>query len=124
MGRSPLYRAGIVVIAACIVVPIVSALAFALAMPDTVPLHFDFEGNVNRWGSRWELLVIGLIMALVNAMMLACYIGAERLKALNLLNAPGRDDVRTGRIILAIAAVFIVIVHFAVLGLIASTALG
>lgn len=31
------------------------------AIPSKVPLHWDIDGAVNRYGSKWELLLIGLI---------------------------------------------------------------
>ena len=27
-------------------------------LPNEVPAHFDGSGNVDRWGSRWELLIL------------------------------------------------------------------
>ena len=30
----------------------------AMPLPDRVPLHFDFAGNPNRWGSPWELFAV------------------------------------------------------------------
>jgi len=34
----------------------------AVPLPDRVPLHFDFAGNPNQWGSAWALL--GLVVGL------------------------------------------------------------
>lgn len=34
-------------------------------LPNEVPAHFDGSGNVDRWGSKWELLIlpgIGIVM--------------------------------------------------------------
>ena len=49
-----------------IIVPVV-LLSF---LPDTVPLHYDFQGNIDRYGSKYELLIfpaIALIMELLFA---------------------------------------------------------
>lgn len=27
-------------------------------LPNEIPAHFDGSGNVNRWGSKWELLIL------------------------------------------------------------------
>ncbi|MER2029901.1 MAG: DUF1648 domain-containing protein [Solibacillus sp.] len=27
-------------------------------LPNEVPVHFDGSGNVDRWGSKWELLIL------------------------------------------------------------------
>jgi len=34
-------------------------------LPDLVPLHFDFRGEPDTWGSKWIILVLPLIGALV-----------------------------------------------------------
>lgn len=49
---------------------IVATIAFSLAMlprlPDSMPMHWDMRGGVNRYGSRWEgaLLLPGLMIAI------------------------------------------------------------
>ena len=27
-------------------------------LPEQIPTHYDFAGNVNGWGSRWTLLTV------------------------------------------------------------------
>jgi len=37
---------------------------FILQLPDTIPMHFDFKGNIDRYGSKhfiWILPIIGLV---------------------------------------------------------------
>lgn len=44
----------------CAVVLIVGLLGTFIGlslMPDTVPVHFGFDGQANRWGSKYELLI-------------------------------------------------------------------
>ncbi len=39
-------------------------------MPERIPTHYDFAGNVNGWGSRWTLVIlpaIGLLTDIVIA---------------------------------------------------------
>lgn len=38
-------------------------------IPQTVPMHFDLKGNVDRYGSRNELLTLVLSLTLVNAVL-------------------------------------------------------
>ena len=38
--------------------PIAAALAAIPFMPETIPVHFDLNGNPDRMGSRWETLLI------------------------------------------------------------------
>lgn len=40
---------------------VITAIALSI-MPDSVPVHFDFGGTVDRWGSKYELLVMPLCM--------------------------------------------------------------
>ncbi|MFB6465481.1 DUF1648 domain-containing protein [Cytobacillus sp. Hz8] len=42
------------------------------SLPEKVPAHFDFSGEVNRWGRRWELwtlpgfgIFIGILMQIL-----------------------------------------------------------
>lgn len=63
--RKPYIVLGVVALIG-IVVPVV-LLSF---LPDIVPLHYDFNGNIDRYGSKYELLIfpaIALIMVLTFA---------------------------------------------------------
>ena len=31
-------------------------------LPDTVPMHMDFEGNIDRWGSKYENLIFPVVI--------------------------------------------------------------
>lgn len=107
MHREPWYRAGVIAIVVCAIAPIVASIAALAPLPDTIPLHFDLDGNVNRWGSKWELVPVGGLMALVNALMLVFYVKAEALDRMNLMNAPGPNKATTGRIILIACSVIL-----------------
>lgn len=45
------------ILCTAVVVMIVSAWLFT-KLPDRVPVHFDFDGTPNRYGSRWETLLV------------------------------------------------------------------
>lgn len=34
------------------------------SLPEMVPMHWDLDGNVNRYGELWELLILGLMPAI------------------------------------------------------------
>ena len=62
-----------------ILAPVIYAGAFLLialrwrTLPEQVPTHYDFAGNVNGWGSRWTLVImpaIGLLADLAIAVSL------------------------------------------------------
>ena len=35
-------------------------------LPAEIPAHFDFVGNITRWGSKYELLILPVILLLVS----------------------------------------------------------
>ena len=56
---------------AILLVVLVGTLFALSIMPDTVPVHFDIHGVVDRWGSKYEMLIMpGCMLA-----MLAFWIG-------------------------------------------------
>ena len=48
-------------------VPLVITAAVLPLFPERVPMHYNIEGNVDRMGSRYELLLMPLIILLVVA---------------------------------------------------------
>ena len=56
-----------------LVIVLVGTLAAISVMPDTIPVHFDIHGVADRWGSKYELLIMpGCMLA-----MLAFWIGTD-----------------------------------------------
>ena len=35
-------------------------------LPAEIPVHFDFVGNITRWGSKYELLILPVLLLLVS----------------------------------------------------------
>ena len=65
--------------------PLVVTLIWLQFLPDQVPLHYDASGNIDRWGSKWEnlllpsvVLVMGLIFFLVSKAGLKKAAGDEK----------------------------------------------
>ena len=57
-------------------VPMAMTVIWLQFLPDRVPAHYDLQGNIDRWGSKWEtlllpavVLVMGVIFAAVGANM-------------------------------------------------------
>lgn len=47
------------------VIPLVVTLFVLRFLPDELPMHYDFEGNIDRWGSKYEELIFPItILAL------------------------------------------------------------
>ena len=43
---------------------LISTIIMLFVFPDTIPVHFDINGVVDRWGSKYEMLVLPLVMFL------------------------------------------------------------
>ena len=101
-----------------ILVPIAAtAVAFFIA-PDTMPMQVNFEGEITRYGSKSELLIVGGIMASCNILMAACYAGADKLNSMGMLNTPrswSGDPVKLGRAALLGCAVSIDVIWIGLL---------
>ena len=48
----------------CLII-LVSTILFLILtwskIPDKVPMHYDFAGNIDRWGSKLEILILPII---------------------------------------------------------------
>ena len=44
------------------VIPLVITLFVLRFLPDEIPAHYDFEGNIDRWGSKYEELIFPIII--------------------------------------------------------------
>ena len=45
-------------------VTLISTIIMLFIFPDTIPVHFDINGVVDRWGSKYEMLVLPVVMFL------------------------------------------------------------
>lgn len=54
------------ILAAIILVSTVASAVLLTLLPDTVPLHYDFSGNIDRYGSKYEMLLFpGILLITV-----------------------------------------------------------
>ena len=51
-------------------VPLVALAATVGKMPDQIPMHYNFFGEVDRYGSPYELWILAIILALLAAAIL------------------------------------------------------
>lgn len=68
--RTVLGRVVLAATAALGLASLVCGVAWVLTLPETVPVHFDAAGAANRWGSRYELLLLPVISAIILAALL------------------------------------------------------
>ena len=97
------------------------AMFAALPLPDTMAMHFGLDGTPDRWGSKYELLVIGGIMSGANLLMALMYWKIEALFAMGLVN--GVKTIRGARIVLWVTGAFIVVLTVGASIFLVSTAL-
>ena len=50
--------------------PLAMVLTAFPFVPDPMPAHFSLSGEVNRWGSRYELFLMPVISAITGAIMI------------------------------------------------------
>lgn len=80
--------------------PLVATLVSLFFMPETVPVHFDINNQVDRWGSKYELLILPIV-ALVMGIVLI--ISAKRIdKKENSGNNNYKVFTTVGTVILAV----------------------
>lgn len=63
-----LYAISILLAALSLVLPL-AALPF---LPDAIPAHYGFSGTVDRWGSKYEVLIFPAFILPYGAIWLAC----------------------------------------------------
>lgn len=50
--------------------PLAATLAALLVLPAEIPAHYDAAGNITRWGSRYETLLLPLVTLLMGGFLL------------------------------------------------------
>lgn len=59
-----------------------------------VPLHWNFSGQVDGWGSPWTMLPVSLIMCAANVLMWFMYCYSDKMYDLGLVHGVSREHVR------------------------------
>lgn len=67
------------------VITVISTILMLFVLPDTVPVHFDINGLPDRWGSKFELLILP-------AVLIACAFLMEPLKNSYVNKAKNTND--------------------------------
>ena len=98
-----------------VVAPVLASLIAIAQFPPgiEVPLHWDFSGQVDSWGSPWMMLPVSLIMCAGNALMGVMYRYSDTMYDMGLVHGVSRKNVRP---FLCGTAVVLVIVMVVLLG--------
>lgn len=99
---------------AAICIPLVSSLITAIQLPTNVeiPMHWNAQGQIDRYGSPWEMLPVSLIMSGCNLLLALSYTFADKLFDLGLVHGIGCKATRP---FLCGIAVFMVLVWIGIL---------
>lgn len=91
--------------------PIVASALFFVVAPDVVAMHFGFNGQVDRYGSKFELFIVGSIMSACNALFFLFYAFSNKLHAYGFIKTKTPQN---GRILLVFVAVIFVVITIVV----------
>lgn len=86
------------------VIPLVITLFVLRFLPDEIPAHYDFEGNIDRWGSKYEELIFPIII-LVMALFWQLFVWHFDKKAKNAKNEKESLEAKSNKNIILLAAI-------------------
>ncbi|WP_037322829.1 DUF1648 domain-containing protein [Ruminococcus sp. NK3A76] len=95
--------------------PLVAASISVQFMPQKVPMHYDLSGNADRWGSRYELLLIPVFILVIMLVFVGMITRFEK-KAANAPDDKERVSAETNRKVAVGMSFGVLVLMSAVLG--------
>lgn len=91
--------------------PLAVTLIWLQLLPDRVPVHYDFAGTIDRWGSKWEYLLLpGIVLVMGLIFLLTAKLGLRATADDDQKRAHAEATVKVLRIVmLATALMFTVL---------------
>lgn len=105
-------------------VPFVVTSLILQGLPDKLPMHYDLQGNIDRWGSKTEELIFPIIILLLTGfwhVMIAYYekkakmIPEDKAASVNKAQAVAKSNSKLLTIVGICMAVMFGAMHFAIL---------
>ena len=105
-------------------VPFVVTSLILQGLPDKLPMHYDLQGNIDRWGSKTEELIFPIIILLLTGfwhVMIAYYekkakmIPEDKAASVNKAQAVAKSNSKLLTIVGIYMAVMFGVMHFAIL---------
>ena len=105
-------------------VPFVVTSLILQGLPDKLPMHYDLQGNIDRWGSKTEELIFPIIILLRTGfwhVMIAYYekkakmIPEDKAASVNKAQAVAKSNSKLLTIVGIYMAVMFGVMHFAIL---------
>ncbi len=85
-----------------------TGMAVSLSMlPDTIPMHYNFAGEVDRMGSKYEVLVVAAIGVIMAAVLLALAAHIQRF-------TKTEQEAKVGRSVMAWLAISMLVLFFGI----------
>ncbi len=106
------------------IVPFVVTSLILQGLPDKLPMHYDLQGNIDRWGSKTEELIFPMIILLFTGfwhVMIAYYekkakmIPEDKAASVNKAQAVAKSNSKLLTIVGTCMAVMFGVMHFAIL---------
>lgn len=89
-------------VALLLMVPFIYLAAIWTSLPNQVPLHFDLKGNIDRYGSKTEILIMTAVLGLVSLLLYVLFSNLHRLSK----KAPAENRIRMQNMGLAVMSFF------------------
>lgn len=97
-------------------VPLAVTLIWLQFLPDRVPVHYDFSGNIDRWGSKWEnLLLPGIVLVMGLQFLLADRLGFRAAAGDEKKTAHAESNRKVLRIVTVASALFFTVLQVVLL---------
>ena len=50
--------------------PLIVSMIAVIFLPDLIPVHYNIKNEIDRWGSKYEILIIPIIIILLGHFLL------------------------------------------------------
>lgn len=95
-----------------VILPLAVTLIWLQFLPDQVPLHYDYAGSIDRWGSKWEnLLLPGVVLVMGLICWLVIRNGLRKAAADEKQRAHAETNVKVIRIVMIATGIFFTVMQ-------------
>lgn len=92
--------------------PLATTLIWLQFLPDRVPIHYNFNGAIDRWGSKWEnLLLPGVVLLMALLFALADWLGFKAAAGDEKKTAHAESNRKVLRVVMVAAALMFTVLQ-------------
>lgn len=92
------------------VIPLIVTLFVLRFLPEKMPMHYDFEGNIDRWGSKYEELIFPIII-LIMALFFQLFVRYFAKKRKNAKSEKEAIEAKSNENIISVMAICMAVVQ-------------